>query len=72
MKPLAGLTVLLSLVFVIGALGLTLYGLVLAFSASIILGVIVLFVEPSPFIIGAIMFFFHKNLAQMIVDWLSK
>lgn len=50
----------------------TIYGLYLAFSASIILGIIVLLVEPSPLIIGLVMFFFEKNLAQMAVDFLSK
>lgn len=50
----------------------TVYGLYLAFSASIILGIIVLIVEPSPLIIGIVMIFFDKNLAQMIVDFLNK
>jgi len=50
----------------------TIYGLYLAFSASIILGLIVLIVEPSPAIIGLVMLFFDKNLAQMIVDFLNK
>lgn len=50
----------------------TLYGLYLAFSASIILGIIAFIVEPSPFIIGAVMLFFHKDLAQIIVDFLNK
>ena len=50
----------------------TIYGLYLAFSASIILGIIVLIVEPSPLIIGLVMLFFQKNLAQMIVDFLNK
>ena len=50
----------------------TIYGLYLAFSASIILGIIVFVVEQSPFIIGIVMMFFDKNLAQMIVDFLSK
>lgn len=50
----------------------TVYGLWLAFSASIILGIIVLLVEPSPAIIGLVMLFFGKNLAQMLIDFLSK
>lgn len=50
----------------------TLYGLWLAFSASIVLGIIVLLVEPSPAIIGLVMIFFGKNLAQILIDWLSK
>lgn len=47
------------------------YGLWLAFSASIVLG-IVLLVEPSPLVIGLVMLLFHKNLAQMLIDFLSK
>lgn len=50
----------------------TIYGLYLAFSASILLGIIVFIVEPSPLIIGLIALFFHKDLAQLLVDWLSK
>lgn len=50
----------------------SIYGLYLAFSASIILGIVVLLIEPSPFIIGLIMFFFDKNLAQMLLDFLTK
>lgn len=50
----------------------TVYGLYLAFSASILLGVVVLIVEPSPLVIGTVMLLFHKNLAQLIIDYLSK
>lgn len=55
-----------------GLLALTIYGLYLAFSASIILGIIALIVEPSPLIIGLVMFFFQKNLAQMLLEFLTK
>jgi len=51
---------------------LTVYGLYLAFSASIVLGIITFIVEPSPLIFGLVMFFFHKNLAQMLLDFLTK
>ncbi len=64
--------VVLAIAIAFFAIGLTLYGLWLAFSASIILGIIVLFVEPSPFIIGAVMFFWDKNLAQMLIDFLNQ
>ena len=50
----------------------TLYGLYLAFSVSFLLGVVVLFVEPTPFIIGLVMIFFHKNLAQTLLDFFNK
>lgn len=48
------------------------YGLYLAFSASILLGILVFLIEPSPFIIGFVMICFEKNLAQMAIDWLTK
>lgn len=50
----------------------TIYGLYLAFSASFLLGIIVFIVEPSPLIIGLVALFFHKDLAQSLVEWLSK
>jgi hypothetical protein len=59
-----------------GMLGLTffgsIYGLYLAFSASVLLGVLCIFIQPSPLVIGLVMLFFHKNVAQMIMDALSK
>lgn len=63
--------IILAIALAIFAVGLTFYGLWLAFSASIILGILVLFVEPSPFIIGFVMFFWDKNLAQMLIDFLN-
>lgn len=54
------------------SMGMTVYGLYLAFSASVILGLFVFMIEPSPFLIGLAMFFFHKNLAQMLIDFLTK
>lgn len=48
------------------------YGLYLAFSASVLLGIICFFVQPSPSLIGLVMIFFHKNLAQMIMEFLNK
>lgn len=55
-----------------GLLAMTIYGLYLAFSASIVLGIIALIVEPSPLIFGLVMFFFSKNLPEMILAFLSK
>lgn len=52
-------------------LSVTVYGLYLAFSASILLGLVVLVVEPSPAIIGLVMLFFEKNLAQALIDYLN-
>jgi len=53
------------------SLGLSLYGLYLAFSASIILGLFCLFLEPSPLVFGVAMFFFDKNLPELIINWLN-
>jgi hypothetical protein len=47
------------------------YGLYLAFSASVLLGIIVLFAQPGPCLIGLVMIFFHKDIAQAIVDFLT-
>lgn len=63
---------LLLLLFIMFMLGCTVYGLYLAFSASILLGILVLFLEPSPFVIGFVMICFEKNLAQMLLDFLTK
>jgi len=79
MKALFGLLVslgvvgyLMILAWIVFALVASVYGLYLAFSASIVLGIIVLVVEPSPFVIGVVAMFFHKDLAQMLVDFLTK
>ena len=50
----------------------TICGLYLAFSASVLLGIIVFFVQPSPCVIGLVMIFFHKDLAQAIIEFLTK
>ena len=52
-------------------LTLTIYGLYLAFSASIVLGVLVLLVEPSPLILGVLAFFGHPEVAHKIATWLG-
>lgn len=75
MAALAGmgiLGVILMIAMWVGLLASTVYGLYLAFSASILLGIVVLMVEPSPLIIGLVMLFFHKNLAQMLLDFFNK
>lgn len=59
------------LAIAVGSTALTLYGLYLAFSASIVLGVIVLLVEPSPFILGALALFGHPETAHKIANWLG-
>ena len=63
---------ILSICFALFMLGMSVYGLYLAFSASIILGIIAFFVEPSPLIFGLVMFFFDKNLPLEIIEFLTK
>lgn len=72
---LAGLGIigyLMIFAWVFFAIAMMVYGLYLAFSASVILGIIVFLVEPSPLVIGLVMFFFQKNLAQMLIEFLNK
>lgn len=47
-------------------------GLYLAFKASLILGFVVLLIEPSPWVIGMIYLLTGKDLAQAIVEMVSK
>lgn len=68
MKVIVGL---LYLAFVLLLLASTVYGLYLAFSASIILGIIVFICEPSPAVIGLVMFFFDKNIPELLMQWLN-
>ena len=56
----------------IGMLYTILYGIYLSFRASIIFGIIVLFIHPLPFIIGAVMLLFKADLAKMFIDFLTK
>lgn len=51
--------------FLLGATG---YGIYLAFSASIVLGIVALFVEPLPLIFGLVQLLADVNLAEKIVQ----
>ena len=62
---------LLVIALAVLAFGLSIYGIILAFSASIILGILCLFLEPSPLVFGAAMFFFDKNLPEAIMNYLN-
>ena len=42
----------------------TFLGIYMAFSASILLGIVVLLVEPAPLVIGLWWLFFHVDLAE--------
>lgn len=68
---LAGFGILGILVLVFMPLALSIYGLYLAFSASIVLGFLALIIEPSPFILGVLALFGHPEVAQKIVTWIS-
>lgn len=48
------------------------YGLVLAFKASLILGFLALIIEPSPYVFGLIMILLNKNIPEMIMEFLKK
>lgn len=64
--------VLATIALVFGAIGLSLYGIYLAFSASIVLGILVLFLEPAPFVIGFVKVFAGIDIALRIVEFFSK
>lgn len=64
-----GIFGVLALIFL--PLALTIYGVVLAFKASIVLGVLALLIEPSPFILGVLALFGHPDTAQKIANWLG-
>lgn len=51
-------------------IGLSIYGVILAFSTSIIVGVIALVVEPLPLIIG-VAHLLGYNLPQKILEFLQ-
>jgi hypothetical protein len=62
------LGVLVVVGLILSLAGLSFYGIYLAFSASIILGIIALFVQPSPFVFGVCMVF-GKNIPEIIQAW---
>ena len=72
MKGLLVIWILFCVAIAGGSITLSLYGLYLAFSASVVLGLLALFIEPSPFIFGAVMFFMDKNIPEMLMEWLNK
>jgi hypothetical protein len=62
---------ILFIVFSLICVALTVHGLYLAFSASIILGIVAFFVEPAPLIFSLVYLVWGKNLPEMIVKWLA-
>ena len=57
------------MIWILAMLGISIYGLVLAFSASIGLGILAFFIEPSPLIFGLVMLFGGVNLPEKIMKW---
>lgn len=64
--------IILYVSIVLGLVGLSLYGLVVAFHASILLGFIALVVEPLPLVIGLCKVFAGLDIAVKIVEYFSK
>ena len=62
--------ILITILIFLLIVAISLYGAVLAFKASIILGVLVLFIEPSPFVIGVVALF-GTNVADIIQNWIN-
>jgi hypothetical protein len=58
-------------VLVLPGLGLTIYGLMLAFKASIILGIVVVVVEPSPLVLGVLGLCGQPDVSEKIAHWLN-
>lgn len=46
------------------------YGIFLAFKASIILGIIVLIVQPSPTVLGWVALFGRSDVCERLAAWL--
>jgi hypothetical protein len=65
MKALVGLFVLGLWLLLICS---TIYGIVLGFKASILVGIIILIVEPAPLIVGLVALFSNVDLAQKLAD----
>ena len=60
---------LLWLLLWVASIILTVYGLVLAFSTNVVLGIVVLILEPAPLVIGLMDVFGQINLARVVFDW---
>ena len=56
---------------VVGIIGLTVYGLVLAFMASVIVGVIHLIITPLSFVTGFAMFFLDVDISNGLASFIN-
>lgn len=63
--------VLIFLAWICAAIAISIKGLILAFSASIILGLIALVIQPLPFVIGIIGIFGRSDLCEVVAQWLN-
>ena len=68
MRGLFGLVLLVWWLF---AVSMYVYGVFLSFCASVILGIISIFIAPGAFVFGVVNLFFSVNLPEMIVHWLT-
>ena len=75
MKNLSGIIGAMSLLTVVFLaffpLVLSVYGLYLAFTTSLVLGVLVLLVEPTPLLLGILGIFGYTDVAHKIAVWLG-
>lgn len=71
MKGTLPLTLLLVSIIVFSLVA-TGFGIILAFKASIALGIIVLLVEPLPGMIGLVYILTGNDLAQKFMEWLTR
>jgi hypothetical protein len=71
MKTTSGVLMLaVILSWVIGT-ALTIHGLILAFSASVLLGIAALILEPSPAVISLVYIFTGTNVPAKLMAWLN-
>lgn len=59
---------LIQLLLVLTLIGSAIYGVLLAFSASVLVGVIFMFIPPMFMISGLVMLLSGNNVPQMIVE----
>jgi hypothetical protein len=52
-------------------IGVSIFGLFLAFKASILLGILALVIEPAPLVIGVVYLFTGTDLAQKVATYLG-
>lgn len=73
MKELLGILFVIGVVLSIVGIFIfpTFYGLYLAFKAPIILGILVLIVEPTPAVLGWLAIFGHSDIPAKLAAWMN-